>query len=1035
MPTETLRVQVLRHLAHKTEPSLEPLVWTWQDLWAEISRRGPDPRRVLSPAGERAACIAAIHRASRNGSTEALGNIVSTAGFRRRLRSQMSSWTRSGLDPIADGPRGRSAVDRAEWAIFAEYASLLDELHAVDAAGLEQIGSKALATGTAQISGDWNRFQLVIVDPPAQEGPVWSAIESFQERVRSIHVTLPGDPERLEAFAELDRARSQLLSWGFEVEEVPPDIERPAGLRTVSARLFPDDPHPGELESDVSGLRFLGAPQGEGVGLMVASRIRKILADDATSPEEIAVVVPRWDDQARVVADTIRAWGYEVADDDPARAIASDPAIAALIRAIRLPIEDWSARNLVRFLRNGQLRPNWPVAAQPLALATTANAIREGRVYHGAQAILTALKQAATSNTLNTTESEKRCSDQAGIAVAVMESMVEALDPLNRPNSWWDHFRKLETLRADLGVGIMDRSSSRAFEAWFDALDEHGDVLDSFGRDETYLSWREFVQEVSSLAREVALPAGTLRPGGIRFATPEVIRGGRFGHVLLVNLHEGTYPDRDAIILESENDGDREGGDESSLSMSKEMLRYLRVVGAADSSLTFVVPTTDEKGQMLLPTGFLEETRELFHAEALASCTDSRNRLGAVLPAEFAGSARERRVRAAAMVCNGEAGGEVELARLASDPRHRASLEGTAAALDVSAYRSARRSNYGPYDGMLLHPAAIQRIATEFHNDRYSFSASQLESLATCPFQFFQRYVLRLSPLQELDEFDEDTAARGSLIHTALERLYKLMRLNTGELEVGGSDALLEALLIQVERLLDEFPSPDSRVTAGLRAIEAERIRRVARRYIRQHMAYVDEAGRGAVPLMFEASFGREDSQGNPPLEIGSSPDMVKIQGLIDRVDAVELPGGPAFRVIDYKSGYAPNKGQLNSGLALQLPLYALAVERILLADRRGRALDAGYWALRGEGYKALTQMSKLDGDEAIPIEFWNSLSEAIERFVLDLVAQLRVGSFPVAPRSDDCTRRCDYKTVCRIKQVVHAGKHWPRAPRLELDP
>ena len=37
-----------------------------------------------------------------------------------------------------------------------------------------------------------------------------------------------------------------------------------------------------------------------------------------------------------------------------------------------------------------------------------------------------------------------------------------------------------------------------------------------------------------------------------------------------------------------------------------------------------------------------------------------------------------------------------------------------------------------------------------------------------------------------------------------------------------------------------------------------------------------------------------------------------------------------------------------------------------------------------------------------------------------------------LAPRSDDCTRLCDYKTVCRISQVRHVGKTWPEIPRLE---
>jgi hypothetical protein len=48
------------------------------------------------------------------------------------------------------------------------------------------------------------------------------------------------------------------------------------------------------------------------------------------------------------------------------------------------------------------------------------------------------------------------------------------------------------------------------------------------------------------------------------------------------------------------------------------------------------------------------------------------------------------------------------------------------------------------------------------------------------------------------------------------------------------------------------------------------------------------------------------------------------------------------------------------------------------------------------------------------------------------VVERLRRAEFPVAPREPDCTRSCEYRTICRIGQVRSVGKVWVEAPRME---
>ena len=121
----------------------------------------------------------------------------------------------------------------------------------------------------------------------------------------------------------------------------------------------------------------------------------------------------------------------------------------------------------------------------------------------------------------------------------------------------------------------------------------------------------------------------------------------------------------------------------------------------------------------------------------------------------------------------------------------------------------------------------MQRIAAKFGAD-YPFSPSQLESYIFCPFQFYLRYVLKLEPVDERDELEEDFTERGSRIHRLLELLER-SRVRDGEtagrLEVAGE-------LIAGEMRVE--PVEGSAVEAGLFQIDQRRLIRAVERYVRQ---------------------------------------------------------------------------------------------------------------------------------------------------------------------------------------------------------
>src|SRR5262249_13160373 len=159
-------------------------------------------------------------------------------------------------------------------------------------------------------------------------------------------------------------------------------------------------------------------------------------------------------------------------------------------------------------------------------------------------------------------------------------------------------------------------------------------------------------------------------------------------------LVEGTCPDRRAVQppdpgwFQSANAANETGSPSEPVvgaDLAREMRRFLRIMGAPREGLTLVFPATDERGQPLLPSWFLEEVESRFSPDAWSRCTRIRRRLDPVPSEEFAGAPREARVRAVARVLRKDSRqARVELAELARNPSHRPSLEGTAAALLVT---------------------------------------------------------------------------------------------------------------------------------------------------------------------------------------------------------------------------------------------------------------------------------------------------------------------------------------------------------------
>jgi RecB family exonuclease len=968
--------------------------------------------RVCLSAGAAGAVFSeAIRQARQAGEIRAIGSMIDWPGYRRRLRERLAEWTtmeRRLRDPAPEDP-----VAAAEWSVFVRYRTVLRRLGAEDTTGFAVWVARRLRPPPAPLAAF---DQVTFLDWEAPSRAQWRIFEHALKQAQSVRVTLAYEshPSAAPLYQATSLIRDRLRKLGFEEVPVEPEIWRPAGLRVLEQSLFrhggpwagSGDPPSARAAwvSVTQGLTIRGAPEGEGVGRLLAREVRTLL-DRGTHPEEILILFRNWSEQADIALEILQAWGIPV-HAAPSRPLGADPAVAALMLAISLPVANWETERLIRLLRNGQVRPDWP-GADPLSLAAAASVIKGTRVFRGREQLVRSLDRIISQ------EKDKSVrAHRAWLARDLMAKFVALLAPLDRPRTHREQVDQVSKVAEALGIG---GSEGSGLDRLRDALEDQGDVLDRLGRDATPWSWSAFVQDVESSVLELNAPVPASRPGSVRMATVDESGGARGRFIILADLAEGTFPTRDAVESFLSLRPGELPDPATHLAFSREMLHFLRVLGSAESGVVLIYPTTDAKGQDVLRAGFLDELLELLTPQAAATCHQAVGRFDPALieSPDLAGSPGDQRVRAVALA---RLRGDVsDLTELAARAAHRPELEGTAAALQVLS-RRLRGTRFGEYDGLLGDGQAVLDIAERF-GPAFCFSASQLETYIACPFQFFCKYVLRLEPVERRDELDEDYTERGSRIHGILEALEQLRQQSRDD------RSLEELARIVVGSELDVALADASEIDLGLIEIERRRLIQTMERYLVQHRDYASDRVSQPIPHLFEVEFGQERSK-HTHLELGRGSERVRLQGKIDRIDLVESPEGRGFRVIDYKSGAGPSTAEVRKARLLQLPLYAMAVERIILGEEAVALRDVGYWALRNNGYKP------------IAFEEWKAVQLGLETYVAELVDRLRRGIFVVDSQVDGCESFCDFRAICRIRQVRLAGKCHDRAvpPELSVD-
>jgi ATP-dependent helicase/nuclease subunit B len=295
-------------------------------------------------------------------------------------------------------------------------------------------------------------------------------------------------------------------------------------------------------------------------------------------------------------------------------------------------------------------------------------------------------------------------------------------------------------------------------------------------------------------------------------------------------------------------------------------------------------------------------------------------------------------------------------------------------------------------------------------------SASRLEQLGRCPYGYFLRYVLEISPPEEL-ELDQSRwlspMQRGSLLHEIYAGFMREMRRRGEAVRAIAHRTLIQKIAADlIARYREDIPPPSESIFVHEQGGICEALDVFL-------MAEEEWAGM-CEPLLFEVTFGMgrkkrlekgekhaeaaERGMDEPAvLEIGGERPMA-VAGRIDRIDRI---GEGCYRVVDYKTGsYSlfEDLVDFGKGRILQHALYAIAGEQVLKKlkiDALPVVTESGYYfpTRKGEGNKIMREVKR----------------RAFKDLVAEIITILENGHFVANPGLGDaeCEDFCDYAPVC----------------------
>lgn len=497
--------------------------------------------------------------------------------------------------------------------------------------------------------------------------------------------------------------------------------------------------------------------------------------------------------------------------------------------------------------------------------------------------------------------------------------------------------------------------------------------------------------------------------------TPHRMRGRSRRVVLVPGLAEGIFPARtheDPLLSDERREAIDAGLGRWAQRSLEERLLFALCIGAATERVHCSYPRTDsEAGRPRVPSAYaLEIGRALSGTlpamDELERSAAPASRVLGTWPAPYAPELALDDIEYTLAV----------IRQLKADRNGSVNLTGRARFLLSqhpllwralrARWRRHDSERFSRDDGLLATSQSTLVRLADYRLTARAYSPSTLEGYAACPYRFYLRAIVRLSPRLEPDAGEAiDPRVAGELYH----RCQALLATRLQGLDLHPQNpAAREAIVSEIHGVTQEVLQEVLRARDPLspRPFEREMARIVS-----DLVGWLDkelDRNDGFRTFRAELSFGLPPHSHLAPQSVVDEariPGGYRIKGAID---AIEIDEQQRIRVTDFKTGKVPDEMQqgfpiVRGGEMLQPLLYALAVESL-----RGRAVPEAavvtsarlYYATRRGGFDS-TDVAVAPDNVARAVE----VLEAVDRAVGS-------GSLMAAPRKDACTH-CVYRVIC----------------------
>lgn len=335
-------------------------------------------------------------------------------------------------------------------------------------------------------------------------------------------------------------------------------------------------------------------------------------------------------------------------------------------------------------------------------------------------------------------------------------------------------------------------------------------------------------------------------------------------------------------------------------------------------------------------------------------------------------------------------------------------------------------SVFGTYDGCLAEHESFRKTR---------FSAKHIADFSKCPYQYFLRHVLKLSPSQDADEsLTMEKMDRGNMIHDILFRLFT-------NLKSSGLFPLTPGRRAEVGSMLEEIAGQVFQEVEKTKHVGLPMLWEMEKSWLMQDLASFLELDFEENPMFtpeaFEVRFGMPSRSTNEDRAYSTDEavDIVLNNGtrlsLYGKMDRVDLSSNKRkARVVDYKTGSVrgTKDDSFMGGQAVQLPIYLLAAEKLFptvdLSLSQAMLLSTSF----SGGFE-----KKYFGGKVL-----QERSEEFHRLLQTVVEFHRSGAFfPNPGKEREHCKFCEFRPVCgtSVGRVFERKKSDPKiAGFLELE-